>query len=166
MSEPELDITGLALTKFRRLRAYVEKSLDERAANAAENSFSRTNSFAQREPKKLSDLLDDFAIAADLADGLAVGTLSERWAEIVGSEIAEHVTIREFDVDNATLHLETDSTAWAVQIQMLTPALLSKIAAEVGEGVVVALTVSPPKAPSWKYGKRSVPGRGPRDTYG
>nr|NLD40552.1 DUF721 domain-containing protein [Actinomycetales bacterium] len=23
-----------------------------------------------------------------------------------------------------------------------------------------------PKAPSWKHGIRSVPGRGPRDTYG
>ena len=28
------------------------------------------------------------------------------------------------------------------------------------------IVVKAPGAPSWKHGSRSVPGRGPRDTYG
>jgi predicted nucleic acid-binding Zn ribbon protein len=31
---------------------------------------------------------------------------------------------------------------------------------------IVDITVKAPGAPSWKHGPRSVPGRGPRDTYG
>jgi predicted nucleic acid-binding Zn ribbon protein len=32
--------------------------------------------------------------------------------------------------------------------------------------VVKRLKVLGPAAPSWRYGPRHVPGRGPRDTYG
>ncbi|MGB4918016.1 MAG: DUF721 domain-containing protein, partial [Propionicimonas sp.] len=37
---------------------------------------------------------------------------------------------------------------------------------QLGQGTVERVVVVGPSAPSWKKGKRSVPGRGPRDTYG
>jgi predicted nucleic acid-binding Zn ribbon protein len=60
----------------------------------------------------------------------------------------------------------TDSTAWATQIRLLAPTLLARLADELGAGVVRAVTVRGPSAPSWKKGLLAVRGRGPRDTYG
>ena len=44
--------------------------------------------------------------------------------------------------------------------------LLAKIAAAVGDGVVTALKITGPTAPSWRKGPLHISGRGPRDTYG
>jgi predicted nucleic acid-binding Zn ribbon protein len=43
---------------------------------------------------------------------------------------------------------------------------LARLADELGAGVVRAVTVRGPSAPSWKKGLLAVRGRGPRDTYG
>ena len=43
---------------------------------------------------------------------------------------------------------------------------LARLAEELGAGVVRAVTVRGPSAPSWKKGLLAVRGRGPRDTYG
>jgi predicted nucleic acid-binding Zn ribbon protein len=64
------------------------------------------------------------------------------------------------------LTLQAESTAWATQLRLLAPKLLSILATEVGAGVVTKLSVHGPAAPSWKKGPRTVRGRGPRDTYG
>jgi predicted nucleic acid-binding Zn ribbon protein len=45
-------------------------------------------------------------------------------------------------------------------------AILGKITGQLGAGVVTKLRIHGPAAPNWKKGPRSVPGRGPRDTYG
>lgn len=62
--------------------------------------------------------------------------------------------------------MSADSTAWATQLRMVQAQLLAKIAAAVGDGVVTALKITGPTAPSWRKGRRHIPGRGPRDTYG
>jgi predicted nucleic acid-binding Zn ribbon protein len=65
------------------------------------------------------------------------------------------------------LVVEADSSAWATQVQLLIPALLRRLAEEVGEGTVERVVVRGPAAPSWRKGPRVAPGsRGPRDTYG
>jgi predicted nucleic acid-binding Zn ribbon protein len=87
-----------------------------------------------------------------------------RWAEIVGPEVAEHVAPEGFH--EGVLTLTADSTAWATQVRLLAPEFLKRLAAEVGDGVVLRIEVRGPKAPSWRKGPRTVPGRGPRDTYG
>ena len=50
--------------------------------------------------------------------------------------------------------------------RMVQAQLLAKIAAAVGDGVVTALKITGPVAPSWRKGKLHISGRGPRDTYG
>lgn len=67
---------------------------------------------------------------------------------------------------SGVLVLRADSTAWATQIKLLMPTLTQKLDDEVGQGRISEIKVLGPNAPSWKHGLRSVPGRGPRDTYG
>jgi predicted nucleic acid-binding Zn ribbon protein len=71
-----------------------------------------------------------------------------------------------FAVDGGRLVLRADSTAWASVMGLQVEQVRRRIGQEVGAGVVRHVTVLGPVAPSWKHGPRSVPGRGPRDTYG
>ena len=94
----------------------------------------------------------------------AVGGVMGRWAAIVGPEVAAHA--RPLAFDDGELVVRADSTAWATQIRLLAPTLVARLAEELGAGVVTAVTVRGPSAPSWKKGLFAVRGRGPRDTYG
>lgn len=88
-----------------------------------------------------------------------------RWAELVGSEIADHCTPESFD--DGRLVVRTDSTAWATQLKLLTPTVVRRLNSELGEGTVVFIEVLGPHLPHWKKGRLSSrDGRGPRDTYG
>ena len=94
-----------------------------------------------------------------------VHALLGRWPSIVGEAVAQHSTPESFVAGIVTIR--TDSTAWASQLRLMTPQLLAKLNAAVGEGTIKRLTIKGPDAPSWKHGIRSVrDGRGPRDTYG
>ena len=86
------------------------------------------------------------------------------WATVVGEQIAEHATPT--SLRDGLLHVAAESTAWATQLRMVQAQLLAKIAAVVGDGVVTALKITGPVAPSWRKGPLHVRGRGPRDTYG
>ena len=100
----------------------------------------------------------------------AVGGLIGRWHEIVGADIAEHVVPESFqlapDGIGMVLVLRADSTAWATSLRLLLPAVRSRIDAEVGVGTVRDISILGPAAPSWRHGKFTVQGRGPRDTSG
>lgn len=164
MSNQEADVTRIAANRFRKLLAYVQAS--GTTATKTGVKLSRSNNMSERDPKLVATVLEDFMIQSDFSGPIAVGTLAARWADVVGEEIAAHVSMGEFDAETKTLNLITDSTAWATQIRMLVPNILQKIAEEIGSGQVLDLSVNGPKGPSWKHGKRRVPGRGPRDTYG
>ena len=94
----------------------------------------------------------------------AEATVLGSWDRLVGAEIAQRC--RPVGLREGELTLQAESTAWATQLRMLTPKILAKIRAELGAEVVTKIRVHGPAAPSWKKGPRSVPGRGPRDTYG
>jgi predicted nucleic acid-binding Zn ribbon protein len=95
---------------------------------------------------------------------LAHATLFGRWSEIVGGAIAAHAAPKSL-VDGDLL-IEAESTAWATQLRMLAPTLMQRINGRVGRGTVGRIRVQGPTGPSWRFGNRSVPGRGQRDTYG
>jgi predicted nucleic acid-binding Zn ribbon protein len=164
LSNQEADVTRIAANRFRKLLAYVQAS--GTTATKTGVKLLRSNNLSERDPKLVATVLEDFMIQSDFSGPIAVGTLAARWADVVGEEIAAHVSMGEFDAETKTLNLITDSTAWATQIRMLVPNILQKIAEEIGSGQVLDLSVNGPKGPSWKHGKRRVPGRGPRDTYG
>ena len=67
---------------------------------------------------------------------------------------------------NGTLTIRCKSTAWATQLRLMQTQILAKIHEAHPDLEITALKLLGPDAPSWKKGPRSVPGRGPRDTYG
>ena len=117
-----------------------------------------------RDPQLLGPTLGRLMAERGWETDAAVGGVMGRWAAIVGPEVAAHA--RPLAFDDGELVVGTDSTAWATQIRLLAPTLLARLAEELGAGVVRAVTVRGPSAPSWKKGLLAVRGRGPRDTYG
>jgi predicted nucleic acid-binding Zn ribbon protein len=117
-----------------------------------------------RDPQLLGPTLDRLVAEQGWETDAAVGGVMGRWAQIVGTEVAAHA--QPVSWADGELVVQADSTAWATQMRLLAPTLLARLATELGSGAVRSVTVRGPSAPSWKRGLRSVPGRGPRDTYG
>jgi predicted nucleic acid-binding Zn ribbon protein len=117
-----------------------------------------------RDPQPLGRLASRIAVDRGWTGQLAGGAVFGRWAELVGSDVAEHAT--PVSLRDGELTVQAVSTAWATQLRLLQRDLLAKIAAGAGRGVVTRLRIHGPSAPSWRHGIRRVPGRGPRDTYG
>jgi predicted nucleic acid-binding Zn ribbon protein len=117
-----------------------------------------------RDPAALEGLLLDLVGARGWQADIAAGRVVGRWPEIVGSEVARHC--QPVSLAHGDLTVDADSTAWATQFRMLVPQLLSRLNNDVGQDVVRRVLVRGPAGPSWRRGPRTVPGRGPRDTYG
>ena len=153
-------IKQAANVKFKRVQSYLAK------AGEARDIPHTPRANGSRDPRLIGELLDDFSTLNEFSAPLAVANLSVSWEAIVGNEIADHVSILDFDDATGRLRLVADSTAWATQIRMLTNVIQDRIADEIGPEIVKIVEVLGPRAPSWKHGVRSVKGRGPRDTYG
>ncbi|MEO8851513.1 MAG: DciA family protein [Allobranchiibius sp.] len=95
---------------------------------------------------------------------VAAGAVMGRWREIVGDDIAAHS--EPVSYEDGVLTIKADSTAWATQLRWMSSTLLGRMEHVVGADVVTELRVTGPGSPSWSHGRRSAPGRGPRDTYG
>lgn len=134
-----------------------------RQAGQASSSYSAAGP-DERDPTPLGQSLDRLREERGWQVELAVGAVVGRWSTIVGPELAAHAQPESFA--EGELVLTADSTAWATQLRLLTPALLRRLEEELGPGVVTGVRVRGPVAPSWRRGRRTVPGRGPRDTYG
>ena len=118
-----------------------------------------------RDPALLGDQLYRLLVDRGWKVDVAVGAVMGRWSEIVGPDIAAHITPVTFS--DTVLTVQADSTAWATQMKLLISTVLARIEAEIGVGAVTDLKVLGPAAPSWRRGSRRSPdSRGPRDTYG
>ena len=118
----------------------------------------------ERDPQPLGRIVSRIAVERGWSPRLTTGRLFDRWAQIVGEEVAVHA--QPVELKDGELTVRVDSTAWATQLRLLQRQLLTKIAGGVGHDVVKRLKVLGPSAPSWRFGNRHVRGRGPRDTYG
>ncbi|MFZ1381533.1 MAG: DciA family protein [Scrofimicrobium sp.] len=116
------------------------------------------------DPRPIGAILDKEVRDRDWQRSLATGQVIGRWDEIVGDVVAQHCPIDSFS--GGRLVVQADSTAWAQELKILLPEVMGAIDRAVGVGIVESVVVLAPRAPSWKHGPRSVPGRGPRDTYG
>lgn len=96
--------------------------------------------------------------------GVTAGRVLEEWDEIVGEQVARHC--RPVSLEEGVLVVSADSSAWATQLRLITPQLVSTIEEHVGAHVISELKVTGPAARTWKKGRRTVTWRGPRDTYG
>lgn len=117
-----------------------------------------------RDPQPLGRIASRIAGDRGWSDKLAGGRVFDRWASLVGEDVAEHTT--PVSLTDGELTVQAQSTAWATQLRLLRRQLLQRIADGVGRDVVKRIKVQAPAAPSWRKGPRHVSGRGPRDTYG
>lgn len=117
-----------------------------------------------RDPQALGTGLERLMAERGWQVDVAVGGVMGRWPRIVGPEVAAHCSPVTFG--DHVLVVRADSTAWATQVRLLVPTLLRRLAEELGDDVVQQVQVHGPAAPSWRRGRRSVRGPGPRDTYG
>ncbi len=117
-----------------------------------------------RDPRLVGDSLASLLRDRGWVQEVSVGGVIGRWREVVGEEIADHCTPESFE--GGVLLVRTDSTAWAANLRVLTSQLLRRLADDVGEGVVREVSVVGPAGPGFSRGRRTVRGRGPRDTYG
>jgi predicted nucleic acid-binding Zn ribbon protein len=131
-------------------------------SNAGRPSFQE--SYSGRDPQGVGAVFGRLLTERGWNSPVAVGSVMARWAELVGPEIATHCTPESFH--ETTVLVRCDSTAWATQLRLISPDLLRRFEHELGPGVVTAMKIIGPSAPSWRKGGRSVRGRGPRDTYG
>ena len=117
-----------------------------------------------RDPVSAVASVDALLAEFNWSSQLAEADLFNRWGQIVGDQTAEN-SIPEALVDG-TLTVRCKSTAWSTQLRLMQETILDRINTEFPGLEVTALKMLGPAAPSWKKGPRSVPGRGPRDTYG
>lgn len=119
---------------------------------------------AGRDPVPVASSLGRLIAERGWQEPVSVAGVMGRWRDVVGDSLADHCRPESFE--EGALVVRADSTAWAMQVRLLLPQLERRLAEEVGEGVVESVRVLGPGGPSWHRGPRSVPGRGPRDTYG
>jgi len=117
-----------------------------------------------RDPHALFDVIDNLTSKMGWESPLAQSELLDSWAEIAGAETAEHSAPTA--IEGGTLLVRCDSTAWATQLRLMRSQITTKIATRFPQAGITEVRFEGPNAPSWKRGPRSIPGRGPRDTYG
>jgi predicted nucleic acid-binding Zn ribbon protein len=135
-----------------------------RTTKGAPAKKTRKSTRSGRDPELLGSALDKLVTESGWEKETAMAKVLNSWAEIVGAEIADHCVPAGFDA--GTLRLTAESTAWATQLRLLQSHILAKIASEIGDGIVLKISIYGPQGPSWKKGAWHVAGRGPRDTYG
>lgn len=119
-----------------------------------------------RDPQGIESVLKKVLGNLGWNAGMSAGRVLEEWDDIVGERLATHC--RPVSFEDGVLVVSASSSAWAAQLRMLTPQLITTIEERVGSHVISELTVTGPAAAqrSWKKGRRTVTWRGPRDTYG
>ena len=95
---------------------------------------------------------------------LAKSEMLASWHELVGEETARHSS--PLGIDDGVLTVSCDSTAWATQLRLMRSQIITRIVERFPDAGIESIRFDGPGVPSWKKGPRSIPGRGPRDTYG
>lgn len=163
-NEPELSEPRQVYLRFRRIFGNgVGRSSDARK-RAKKEPGSSTPFGAGRDPRGLGEVMDSLTSRLGWNSPLAKSELLASWEDIVGTETAGHSS--PVGIDEGILAVKCDSTAWATQLRLMRVQILNHIVSRYPDAGITSLRFEGPGAPSWKRGPRSVPGRGPRDTYG
>ena len=117
-----------------------------------------------RDPQPLDVSVTKFVADQGWGTELRVHGVFTRWAAVVGSEVAQHVSPESYT--EGRLVVRTDSTAWATQMKLLAGQVVRRLNEELGDGTIEVIDVLGPHTPKWTAGRFRVKGRGPRDTYG
>lgn len=151
-SEPRAVFERLA-RKFGRLKPRGSQSRREAAEPFSDG----------RDPGSMSDAFEDLSTMYGWNAHLARAELLAEWEHVVGVDVAAHTT--PVSSDHGIVEVHCDSNAWATQLRMIRAQVLSTLHEKFPLAEIVEVRIKAPGAPSWKHGRRSVSGRGPRDTY-
>ena len=116
------------------------------------------------DPELIGGVLSDLVSDRDWDSGLAEGNLFVNWKKIVGDEISEHAL--PISILENVLTIQSSSTAWATQLQLISNDLLATIQKDATGVLIERLVIIGPQTPTWKKGIRTIRNaRGPHDTY-
>jgi predicted nucleic acid-binding Zn ribbon protein len=116
------------------------------------------------ELEPIADVFAQFVQDQGWGEQLGVRQLLLTWPQLVGVLNAQHS--KPVGFHEGVLTVEAESTTWATSLRQIAPQLVAALNEKLGQQSVTRVVVTGPKGPSWKHGKRTAPGRGPRDTYG
>ncbi len=140
-----------------------DRSVDARRRRAAASGSSVP--FGRgRDPQAIASVLDAVTEELGWTSPLERSALLAAWPELVGAETAQHAVPA--GVEEGVLIVRCDSTAWATQLRIMRTEIVTRIVVRYPSAGISSVRFDGPGVPSWKRGPRSVPGRGPRDTYG
>ncbi|WP_460775349.1 DciA family protein [Microbacterium sp. GXF7504] len=152
------------LTTYLRLRG-LEPTMHRKRRRRRVDEDDENAPFAPgRDPKGLADVLGSWTKQAGWEPQLAREDLVRQWSEVAGEDTAAHT--RPVALERGILTIQCDSTAWAKQLKLMRAQIVTRIGQRYPEAGVEDVRFVGPDVPSWKWGPRAVPGRGPRDTYG
>ncbi|WP_375386470.1 DUF721 domain-containing protein [uncultured Microbacterium sp.] len=159
--EPELPETLATYLRLRGLKPSARAARRKRRTGTDDENAPFTPG---RDPRGVGDVLSDLTRSAGWDSQLAREDLVLQWADVAGADTAGHT--RPVALTDGLLTVQADSTAWAKQLQLMRAHILSEIVRRFPEAGVDSIRFIGPDVPSWKWGPRAIPGRGPRDTYG
>ncbi len=149
---------------YMRLRG-LEPSAAKKRRKRRRNDDDENQPFTSgRDPKGVGDLLADLTRQSGWDVQLAKEDLVLKWAEVAGEETARHAD--PVALSDGVLTVQCDSTAWAKNLHLMRATIVTELVRRFPEAGVESVRFVGPDVPSWKWGPRAVPGRGPRDTYG
>jgi predicted nucleic acid-binding Zn ribbon protein len=150
---------------FERLRSRMSMSADARKRRSKRTADATSEPFGRgRDPRGLGTIVGELTTDLGWTPFLTESDVMSGWPEVVGPDVAARTSPQ--GLTDGTLLVLCESTAWATQLRLLSPEILTRLLAAFPDARVTALSFRGPDQPSWKRGLRSVPGRGPRDTFG
>jgi predicted nucleic acid-binding Zn ribbon protein len=159
------DKPDVAVEFYYRMKAAITGRKDRDTIRRDKSKKKKSKPFDQgRQPKSISSTMDGLIQSFGWENKLSEGELFANWRDIVGDKVAENSFPE--DLSKGVLTVRCKSTAWATQLRIMGADILAKIAAQLPALEVKEVRFIGPQAPSFKRGLRSVPGRGPRDTFG
>lgn len=161
---PEEDAVPETIATYLRLRGLEPSARAYRKKRRRTVDDDNVPFTAGRDPRGVSDVLSALTREAGWDSQLAREDVVRTWDEVAGEDTARHT--RPVAFVDGTLTVQADSTAWAKQLQLMRAQILSEIVRRFPEAGVDGIRFIGPDVPSWKWGPRTTPGRGPRDTYG
>ncbi|MEK8226754.1 DciA family protein [Oerskovia sp. M15] len=160
---PPAQVAREALNRARPRHARRASGPDSRPPRPGRPSPSSGARPGGRDPQTFGAVVQRLLHERGWVQDVSVGGVVGRWREVVGDQVADHCVPETFE--DKVLVVRADSTAWATQVQLLTPRLLERLAQEVGTEWS-RRSRSSGLPPELRRGPKTVRGRGPRDTYG
>ena len=117
-----------------------------------------------RDPIAAGDTLDTLIKDFKWTHELGEAELFNSWSKVVGDATAAKSTPE--SLEKGVLSVRCSSTAWATQLRLMSESILERLKTDFPDLEIVEIKLLGPASPNFKRGQRSVPGRGPRDTYG